>query len=361
MTNSFRLPRRDAWRLLVLAAVLLAAAPAGAADYLRYLPADTRVVATVNVTAQPKKAQEAWKKLGQQLYKVHLTPELSDIEPPVSDVSSLTVAMPFAGWPGGMIIIRGKVEAKRFTDQMRKCARMSKGTIREIRPTRARPIPIFHRKVSDEAPLLPLPEKLALDVKKYTTGSDIYFAAMDEETFILTVSPPASLLTILQPPGETEILRAVSARPKTTRPRISASLLALLKKQDSRAWMSFVVMDNAMYPPLALLKPELNQVLQRWRHVVGAVREDKDVESKLVATGKDIEEAKELERYARENAEKLVVSMPRLSSVAEQKEVLAELAKSIQVSRKDEVVTVTAKISADRMRILFAAVRLAKD
>jgi transketolase len=100
--------------------------------------------------------------------------------------------------------------------------------------------------------------------------------------------------------------------------------------------------------------PELNQTSRRFEHVVGKMRDDKDeIEGTLVATGGDVEEAKELETNLKDTARKLVVVIQTLSDVPAQKAVLKELAQSILVRRKDAVVTATAKIPAEKMRQLF--------
>jgi hypothetical protein len=361
MTFFPRPPRAVAWGLLAF--LLPPAAPARAADYLRFLPADTKVVVTVNVTALPEKDQKAWQQLGEQLYGAHLTPELKGKgnKLAVRDVTTLTFAMPYAGWPGGMVIVRGKVDAKLLAEQARACAKLSGGAVAELKPTRGQPVPVFRRVVSDKGPLLPLPQRLALALDNLVAGWEVYFAAVDEETVILTVNPAKGVLSFLQPPGHTAIVHAVKAAPKTTRPRAPAGLLELLGKLDGRAWLSGVVMDDALDPRLALLLPEQNATFQRWEHVVGSVREGKEVEATLVATGKDVDEAKELEKNARENAKLFAAVWPTLSGDPGQKAVLKELAESFRVSRQDAVVTVTWKIEGAKTRRLFAPVPRKKN
>lgn len=327
------------------------ALPELATDQLRFLPKETKVVVTINVAALPREDQAAWQRMGERLYSAHLTPGLDAHEPAaVRDVTTVTIGMPHAGAASGTIIVRGKVDGKLLATQAQKCG---------LRPAVDGRVPIFHRTVGTNSPALPLPESLSSGLNSGLLGGDIWFAAVDDETLIVVV-PPRELLNPLkfllpsaEPPGMLAMQGAAKAQPKSTPPSISSELQTLLKNLDRRAWLSFVVMDDALQPLIARADADLNETFKRWKHVVATMREDTDSELTIVATGKDIEAAKRMEEDAKANVGMLDSRVVDLTANPTERSALSELFRSIAVTRDETVVTIKMHIAAKKARNIF--------
>src|SRR5687768_11705473 len=116
-------------RSLLPLALLLAPSAARAADegHLRFLPSDTRVVLTVHVSALRDGDRRNGEALVRRIYHERLVPELAKVERlPISDVSRVVCALPYAGTVNGVIMLRGKVDRKLFDAQMRQAMKSSK-------------------------------------------------------------------------------------------------------------------------------------------------------------------------------------------------------------------------------------------
>src|SRR5947209_5844891 len=103
---------------------LLLGSPARADDVLRYLPSDTKGVLTI----RPPQLGEDEKKKGaevvRRLYLSQLAPELKKPgQVPISDVTSVVIAQPFAGTLGGVMVLSGKIDAKLMDRQLRGVAK----------------------------------------------------------------------------------------------------------------------------------------------------------------------------------------------------------------------------------------------
>jgi hypothetical protein len=333
--------------LMTLAGPACSAPAAADKGYLRFLPSDTRVVVTLHVPALLE-GKADWAGLGKRVYQAHLVSELKKVDrPAVRDVTSLVFAMPYAGGTDGLIVVRGKVDAKLLAEQVGECARLGKA-VTVLPAGKGQPVPIYRRKIAEEAlaELLPLPSDVPAQVRKLVAPQEVYFAAVDDETLILSVD------TTL---GKTQLLRALRARAPGARPRIPEELQKLLKKQDERDTLSLAMLDDALHPLLALLLPDsMKEPFEQWEYVTGRMRGGKEVELTVVVQAKTAELGGQLAANAERGTKLVAKALPTLAKDDKQKALLEELARSIQVRRKESVVTVTVRMSADKARELAA-------
>jgi hypothetical protein len=244
-------------------------------------------------------------------------------------------------------VVRGKVDAKLLAEQVGECARLGKA-VTVLPAGKGQPVPIYRRKIAEEAlaELLPLPSDVPAQVRKLVAPQEVYFAAVDDETLILSVD------TTL---GKTQLLRALRARAPGARPRIPEELQKLLKKQDERDTLSLAMLDDALHPLLALLLPDsMKEPFEQWEYVTGRMRGGKEVELTVVVQAKTAELGGQLAANAERGTKLVAKALPTLAKDARQKALLEELGKSIQVRRKESVVTVTVRMSADKARELAA-------
>jgi hypothetical protein len=334
----------------------------------RFFPESTKVLVAAYPEASGSVDRPTWNELCVKLYRSHVMPELPSAEPAVREVRNVFVAMPQAGWPTGLVVIRGKVDGKLLAAQAREC-RDKKKTVSEIGPPDDTRPPIFRRIVSGSDISVSLPKALTTPTMAaaaaMTESWEVCFSAADEETLLLSIAPkirqlpfglsglakgmsPVNLETAPWS-NEREMLEALKARPRETKPRVAPKLVELLEGRDRRAWIFTIVMDDALAPPWHSV-PDLKETFGRWKHLTAGMRDEEMAELTIVAVGKDIDSAREMEQYADQNRKTLIGMTPTFGPNPEERKTLDELFRSIRVSREGAVVTVTMKIESQKMR-----------
>jgi hypothetical protein len=335
-------------RGILLLFVVLLAGPARADEaVLRFLPSDTRLVLTVRVPLLGEAERKQGLEAVQKLYLGQLAPELkqADKELPIRDVTSIVIAQPHAGTLGGVIVMRGKVDGKMLDRQLGAARKASKGqlTVEAVgRPA----VRVWRRRLSEAqmVELFPLLDTIPPVARKLLAPQNVYVAALDERTLLVTTTG-------------TNMLRAVRSRPATTRPRTSTELTALLRKQDPKELASFVMMDDALFPAIALIVDEsTRETFEQFEHLTVGVRPGKTVQVTLTAKGKSTEQGEALAKKAEQTLAGIRKGLPQGVKNEGQRKALDELFRSFKVSRKDAVVTLTGQIGeADVQKLLRRA------
>src|SRR5262249_21440315 len=155
----------------------------------------------------------------------YLNPDLSKKEEmPLADLSRVVIALQYAGSMHGIVLLEGKVDAKLLEKQGRAAAAKANDKTTTVQTLGKPACPVFRRKVDVKmwgeliAPLANVPAVL----RKLVAPSEIWYAALDERTVILSLA------------GKAEIVRALRARPKDSKPRTADEMTALLRKHSDK-------------------------------------------------------------------------------------------------------------------------------
>jgi hypothetical protein len=332
----------------VLAGLLVALLTGGAvrADetVLRYLPSETKLVLTVRVPLLGEPERKQGLDAVRRLYLSQLAPELKkeDQQLPLSDVTSVVIAQPHAGTLGGVVVVRGKVDVKLMDRQLSAVVKGSKGQL-SVEAVGRPAVRVYRRRLNEEQmlELFPLLETIPAVARKLVAPQNVYVAALDDRTLFIATNGTA-------------MQRAVRARPATTRPRTSTELTALFRKQDTKELASFVMMDDALLPAIALIVDEsTRETFEQFEHLTATVRPGKVVHFTLTAKGKSNEQGEALAKKADQTIASIRKGLPKGVKDEGQRKALDELFRSFKVSRKDAVVTLTAQISETDVRKLL--------
>jgi hypothetical protein len=341
------MPMREAWRGMLVLSGLLSGAAARADDgHLRYLPSDTKMVLTIHANMLGDQEKKNGDELIRRLYFGKLVPELNAAEKmPIGIVNRAVLAWPHAGTLSGVIVLRGKIDRKLLEKQLLAAVKVSKSvTVEEMgKPA----VSVFRRKLDDSlwTELFPQLASVPASLRKLVAPADVYVAALDDETLFVSLA------------GKTQMMRAVRARPADTAPRISEELTKLLRKQNPNDVAAFALLDDSLNPAVQLVVQErMKETFEQFEHVTARVRGGKQIEIVIQATGKTNDLAAELAVKSEEALKQLRGNLAKITPSEKQREVLDALFKAFRVSRKDAVVTLTAKLSEDDARILLPVV-----
>jgi hypothetical protein len=316
-------------------------------SHLRYLPSDTKLVLTIHTDVLGEQEKKNGDELIRRLYFGKLAPELDSTEPlPITDVQRVVVCSPFAGTLSGVTVVRGKIDRKLLEKQMRTAAKASKSLSVEEMGKPA--VPVF-RRVLDETLWTGLFPQLALvpaALRKLVAPLEVFVAAVDDETLFISMA------------GKMQMLRALRARPPNTDLRIDDKLSTLLRKQNPKDVAAFAMLDDSLNPAVQLVAQEkVRETFEQFEHITARVRGGKEVEILIEVTAKSNELAGELAAKS-ENALKLLRdNLAKLVPNEKQRDVLDAFLKGFRIGRKDNVVTLTGKLSEEDARKLLPVVR----
>jgi hypothetical protein len=337
--------------LLGLASLLAPAA--GAASYPPYIPRDSKLVVTLNVPAlaADKKAQKGWRAAGRHLYTQQLFPELAKPDAfAVTDVKRVILAFRFLGSTEALLILDGKVDAKKLAEHANACAKLDKDLIIH-KPGDKQPATIYERRLSGKRLLEMLPpgaeKKVPPLLLKLLIPNSAYFAAIDDSTLVVSLR------------GKIPVVRAQEAVKAKVKPKLPEVLSEALKEQDDKAGASFVLLEDPLHPFIALARPKAKEYFDQFERVLGGVCTGKEIELKLAATARDDDVANEVESQAKHIPAALKKALPELIPNKKARPAIDELSKSVRTQRNDRVVTTTMKLSAARARELGAALAAA--
>lgn len=336
-------------RWLPLALLALAPLPARAADegHLRFLPSDTRVVLTIHSSVLADADRKNGEALVRRVYHQRLVPELKQLNSlPVTDVTRLVYALPYAGTLNGLVIIRGKVDRPLFERQLRQAMKTSKALTVEALGKPA--VPVFRRALDEKMwlELAPPLAKVPATFRKLVAPTHAYLAAIDDETILVSLA------------GKAAIERALRARPAATKPRTTEALTELLRKQDARDIAAVALLDDALHPALALAATEeARETFKEWEHLTVRVTGDKGVEVLVRAQGKSAEAGAALEKKAGEVVKAVRAGLPTVLKDDGPRKALDGLFKAFAISRKGEAMTMRAALTAEEARRLVPIAR----
>jgi hypothetical protein len=331
----------------VFLALLLNPAVRGDEGVLRFLPSDTKVVLTIRAPLLGESEKKRGLEVIRQLYLSQLAPELKKLDQlPIADVTSVVIAQPRAGMLGGTMVLRGKVDGKLMDRQLLAAAKESRGQL-TFESVGSPVVRVFRRRLNDEqlVALFPLLDTIPAVARKLVAPQSVYVAALDEKTLLVSSNP-------------TSVLRAVRARAATSQPRTSEELTALFRKQDPKDVASFVMMDDALLPAIALIVDEATrETFDQFEHITTRVQPGKTVRITLTATGKSSDLGATLAKTAEQTLANIRKELPKRIKDEGQRKALEALFRSFRVSRKDAVVTLAGEISEADVRNLLRELR----
>ena len=328
---------------LLLAAVASPAAPAEE-THLRYVPSDTRAVLTIHYPALPPAERGQARDLMDRLYRAHLVPELGKgAKMPISDVSRIVFALPYAGSFNGVVLVRGKIDRKLFERQMQEVGKMTGALAVERmgKPAAA----VYTRRLDQKelVALLPPLAKIPAPFLKLVAPQEAHFAALDDETLFFSLS------------GKKQVERALRARSGTGGLRVSSELAAVLRKQDPKDYTAGVLVEESLHPGLALIADDATrETFQQFDYITLRIQGKKDVRVTIEIKGKSDDVAPTLEERSKKALEKLREILPKLVANKEKLAALDSLLRSFKVSRKDERVTLVGTLPEALARKLMA-------
>jgi hypothetical protein len=331
--------------LAMLCALWLAGA-ARSEGHIRFLPSDTKMVLTIH----PETLGDAEKKNGleliRRLYSGKLAPELSKEEKvPISDISRIVIGWPYAGTLFSVIVVRGKIDRKLMEKQLRAAAKASKSL--QVEEMGKPAVPVFRRKLEDRLWTDLFPQLAAVPqlLRKALVPQEVYVAAMDDETLFVSLA------------GKTQMMRALRARPADTAPRTTDDLTKLLRKQDAKDLVAFALMDDSLAPVVQVVaSEEAKETFEQFEHITARVRGGKEIEIVIRVTGKSKELGETLAKKSEQALKNLRGNLEKLAPDKGQRAALDALLKGFRVSRKEAVVTLTAKVPEANARKLLPVV-----
>lgn len=326
-----------AW-LIVAGMVQAAAEP-----HLRYLPSDTRATLTIHFPQLGAEERTHGLKLFSELYRTHLTPELgAEAKLPVSDISHVVVAMPYAGSFNGLILLRGKVDRAALESQMTRVAKASSSLTVEKMGKPA--VAVYTRQLNEKAliALVPPLEKVPPRFRKLVAPYEAHVAAADDETLVISLS------------GKKQIERALRNR-NATRLRVSDELAAVLGKQNGKDATAGILMEDSLHPGLALIADDtLRETFAQFDHVTLRVIGGVEVQFVLEVKGKSAEVGPVLEKKFTRMLEIVRELLPTLMPDANKRSVVEKLLRSFVVTRKEGRIHLTGKIPEMEWRKMYA-------
>jgi hypothetical protein len=326
------------WSALFALAAL--AAPARADDgFLRFLPSDSKMVVIVNVPALGDEDQKTVLDLVRRLYSGQMVPELKNLDKlPISELKQVVFAQPHLGGFTGLVILRGKVDAKLLDQQMSEAGKAI--TVEKMGDPKAT---VYQRSLDEKMFLEIAPdlEKVPAFVRRALVPGQAHLCALDEQTLIVALG------------GRAGVERALRARPEKSKPRTPEELTKLLKDRDKKDLATTVLMDGCLHPGVALIVPqETRDAFELFEYVVVRTQGGKTVKSVITATAKSKDDAATLEKTAKAGIDTAQKGLEVAIKDEDKRKILESLLKSFKVSRKDETVTATAQLSDEDARKL---------
>jgi hypothetical protein len=328
-----------------LFALIALAAPARADEgFLRFLPSDSKAVAVVNVAALAEEEKKTVLALVRQLYAGQMVPELKKLDRlPISDLEQIVFAQPHLGGFTGVVMLRGKVDAKLLDRQMKEAGRAI--AVEKMGDPQAT---VYQRSLDEKMflALAPELENVPAFVRRALVPGQAHLTALDERTLFVSLG------------GRAAVERALRARPVKTRPRTSDELTKLLKARDAKDVATAVLMDGCLHPGVSLVVPqETRDAFELFENVVVRVQGGKAVKVTAAATGKSKDDAAALEKAAKAGIDKAQKALEVAIKDEDRRKILEGVLKSFKVSRKDETVTAAGQLSDADARKLFPKAR----
>ena len=322
-------------RTLVASALLLAVSPLVAADgTIRYLPSDTKVVFTLQVGRLSESDREQGQTMLREVYKKHICPALAKTDAlPLSDLEHIVVGLPYAGTINGVIVIRGKIDRKKFEQQM---SRATKGRNVTSKRLGTPPVTVYYCKLDEKVMLEAIPglAKIPPLVRPLVVPRGIYISAFDDSTLFVSLSGL---------PAMTNALRARAAKSEV---RVSDELGKLLRVAYKEDTVTVILMEDSLHPGLHLIADEATrETFDQFEHVRFHIRGGKTTEIETVVKGKSSDLAPTLETKSKRVLEVIRELLPTVMPDATRREVIDTLVKSFRVVRKDSQVTITGSMS----------------
>lgn len=309
---------------IVLAAVLLAAAPARAADLDRFLPEDSEMLVNLNVRqildadlikkhllalAQEAlrgndQVQDVLKDLGFDLFK---------------DLDRILAASPGGNDKDrGLLIAHGRFDVAKFKAKAESVA-------------------------NDNSDVL--------KVHKVLNGKHLIYEVnhpdLDAPFFVALAGKD----TLLASPGKDYVVEALKKIGKKTKPTMkNKDFQALLEKVDDRQSVSIAaVKDPAIKDAISQLPESVKGLIEKIQAIAGGLTISDEIKLEFVATTKDAKEAKDLHESIDAG---LKVALIALSALTNQNtepglNLLLEFVKGLRVNSKEKAVVLKGRISSD--------------
>ena len=322
-------------RLLSLALLLVTAPLFASEEHLRYLPSDTKVVFTLHVVRLPEGDRDSGRALLRDAYKKHLCPTLTKADTlPMSDLDRIVVALPYAGTFNGLILFRGKIDRKKFEQQMNRAAKRGRSVTSGRLGTPA--VTVYRCKLDEKVmlDLVPSLAKIPPLIRRLVAPQEVHVTALDDETLIVSMAG-------LQP-----LTRALRSRPTKSEPRISADLAKLLRVPHETDTVTLIVMEDSLHPGLQLIADEgTKETFDQFEYVRFHLRGGKATEIEAVVQGKSSDVGPILETKSKRVLAVIREVLPAVMQDATRRELVDKLVESFRVTRKDERVTISGSMT----------------
>jgi hypothetical protein len=320
--------RPSALRLCLCTLTLLAlAAPEraeGAADLDPLLPDDTESYVSVNV--RQVLDSELFKKFGLDAAREALknADEVNDVLKdlgfdPFKDLEGVIVAAPGGTETDrGLVIIRGNFDVAKFKAKADDVANNQPDVLK------------IHK----------VPDGTATHVVY-----EVIVPGQDNTLFVAV----ANKSTLLASPGKDYVVDALKKlKGKGKAALKNKAMQALLEKMDPRQSLSVAVLSSAVSAKLGADAPKLaKDILARLDAVGGGITVSNEVKLEVSAAAKTGRDARQLKANADKGVQLVLVGLALLGS--DRKEIAAalEVLKTVKVSAKGKVITISAKVTAD--------------
>lgn len=301
-------------RLVGCLTVLLSLSSARAADPHRYIPADARMLISVQfrqLLEAPLVDRDRPVKIRDLLKR---DPDLLDIigVKPLEDITTMLVALPTVGEVRKLfVVLQGKFNAPRIHAAI---ARIHRETFKEHRAGGV----TYHQF-----------KEPARTIGRITTPTDVFLAVPDETTCLISVGDQADLE------------RALTDKKGST----PADLRALLEKNDKDNVISFALLPE-LKGPLAELEP-VRKAFGLMVNLRGSIRIDEEVTGRFVTTSATEKAAEQLEDILRGGLNTITGGLALLVRAQRELAPYLEILKTIRVSRDDKQVGARGKLERD--------------
>ncbi len=309
--------------------------------HLRYLPSDTKALLTIQFPNLAEVERTAGLELFQQLYRTHLASELGEeAKLPLTEVSSVVIAMPYAGSINGVIFVTGKVDRTVLDQQMQRVAKSSNALT--IERLGSPPVAVYTRTLNEKAllELVPPLEKVPPRFRRLVAPYEAHVAVLDDSTLMTSLS------------GKKQIERALRAR-GSNRLRVSEELGSVIKKLPTRDVTTGVMLEDCLHPGLALVADDaVRETFTQLDYITLRIIGGEMVQFLVEVQGKSSDLGPILEKKARSGLDALHGLLPTLFPDPNKRAIIEQLIKSFVIERKDDRITLKGRIAEREWRKL---------
>jgi hypothetical protein len=278
----------------------------------------------------------------QALFRMWIVPELGDEGTlPIRESKEVVVSCSHLGTLNGSGFLRANIDADAFDKLMSKAMTKTSAITKEREGTPT--ATIWCRKLDEKKmfALVPQLEKIPAAIRKILLPTEAWLGLLDDQTLFVSLS------------GKTALVRALRARPTTTKPRTSEELTKLLRDNDPKDTTTITIMEDSLLPGLLLVvNAETRDAFEEFEHIRIRVRGKETIEMNLTMQGKSDDAAKNLEGKVKAGLDLAKRVVGDVVPEKDKREILAKVLGEMKLLRTMSQVNVMGSVNVEQARTL---------